>query len=268
MRKFLFTRKPIWDKKDLRGVTRRFAFLVPNHGKDAVRRPVLGCDTLEGSKPLRQFVDCKSDSAQILTRLHSCHECEGCRTLSDYRIELDDDGNATIPANTTCKNMEICGPVEAYQLLLPSASVIQPLTRSYLANKGKALGLQVKVGDVIVVELTHENEKYMLGAVTKAHYTHSGEDIEVPYMDTIKARDDLVDVRKFEPMRGGSTVFKLCQQAEKALPCVHGRHAQDSGRRRSEEGGGASRTQRTRPERRLSWLRVCSGVQAQVCGSC
>ena len=114
--------------------------------------------------------------------------------------------------------MEICGPVEAYQLLLPSASVIQPLTRSYLANKGKALGLQVKVGDVIVVELTHENEKYMLGVVTKAHYTHSGEDIEVPYMDTIKARDDLVDVRKFEPMRGGSTVFKLCQQAEKHFP--------------------------------------------------
>ena len=56
--------------------------------------------------------------------------------------------------------MEICGPAEAYQLLLPSASVIQPLTRSYLANKGKELGLQVKVGDVIVVELTHENEKY------------------------------------------------------------------------------------------------------------
>jgi hypothetical protein len=101
MRKFLFTLKPIWDKKDLRGVTRRFAFFVPNHGKDAVRRPVLSCDTLEGSKPLRQFVDCKSDSAQILTRLHSCHECGGCRTLSDYRIELDDDGNATIPANTT-----------------------------------------------------------------------------------------------------------------------------------------------------------------------
>ena len=43
--------------------------------------------------------------------------------------------------------------VEAYQLVLPSASVIQPLTRSYFANKGKALGLQVKVGDVIVVEL-------------------------------------------------------------------------------------------------------------------
>ena len=204
----------------MRGVTRRFAFFVPNHGPGAVRRPVLGCHTLEGSKPLRQFVDCKSDSGVILTRLHSCHDCEGCRTLSDYRIELDDDGNATIPANTTCKNMEICGPVEAYPLLLPSASIIPPLTHSYLANKGKALGLQVKVGDVtvIVVELTHENEKYMLGVGTKAHYTHSGEDIEVPYMGTIKARDDLVDVRKFEPMRAGSTVFKLCQQAEKHFP--------------------------------------------------
>ena len=100
--------------------------------------------------------------------------------------------------------MEICGgPVEAYQLLLPSASVIQPLTRSYLANKGKAPGLQVKVGDVIDVELTHENEKCMLRVVTKAHYKHSGEDIEAPYMGTIKARDDLIDVRKFEPMRGG-----------------------------------------------------------------
>jgi hypothetical protein len=41
MRKLLFTRKPIWDKKDLRGVTRRFAFFVPNHGSDAVQRPVV-----------------------------------------------------------------------------------------------------------------------------------------------------------------------------------------------------------------------------------
>ena len=56
-RKSLFTRKPIWDKKDLRGVTRRFVFFVPNHGPGAVRRPVLGCHTLEGSKPLRQFVE-------------------------------------------------------------------------------------------------------------------------------------------------------------------------------------------------------------------
>ena len=156
---------------------------------------------------------------------------------------------------------------ETYQLLFPSASVTQPLTRSYFANKGKALGLQVKVGDVIVVELTHENEKYMLGVVTKAHYKHSGEDIEVPYMGTVKARDDLVDVRKFEPMRGVNRL-QVVPTGREALPCVHGRHAQDSGRRRSEEGGGASRTQRTRPERRLSWLRVCSGVQAQVCGSC
>jgi hypothetical protein len=45
-----------------------------------------------------------------------------------------------------------------------------------------------------------------------------------------------------------------------------GRYTNDRGR--SEEGGGASRTQRTRSERGLSWLRVCSGVQAQVCGSC
>ncbi len=96
--------------------------------------PVLGCHTLEGSKPLRQFVDCKSDRGVILTRLHSCHDCEGCRTPSDYRIEYDADGNASIPANTTCKNMEICGPVEAYQLFLPSAAVIQPLTRSYFAK--------------------------------------------------------------------------------------------------------------------------------------
>jgi len=120
--------------------------------------------------------------------------------------------------------MEICGPVEAYPLLLPSASIIQPLTRSYFANKGKALGSQVKVGDVIVVELTNENEKYMLGVVTKAHYKHSGEDIEVPYMGTIKARDDLVDVRKFEPMRGGQP-SQVVPTGREALPCVHGRHA-------------------------------------------
>jgi hypothetical protein len=52
-RKLLFTRKPIWDKKDLRGVTRRFAFFAPRHGPDAVQRPVLGCRTLQSAcKPL------------------------------------------------------------------------------------------------------------------------------------------------------------------------------------------------------------------------
>ena len=40
----------------------------------------------------------------------------GCYTLYDYRIVLDQAGNVTIPANTTCKNMEIFGPVKAYQL--------------------------------------------------------------------------------------------------------------------------------------------------------
>jgi hypothetical protein len=40
----------------------------------------------------------------------------GCYTLSGYRIVPDQAGNATIPANTTRKNMEICGPVKAYQL--------------------------------------------------------------------------------------------------------------------------------------------------------
>ena len=217
-RKFLFPRKAIWNKKDLRGVTRRFVYYVPNHGPDAVRRPVLGCHTLEGSKPWRQFVDCGSDSGVILTRLHSCHECDGCRTLSDYRIVRDEEGNVTIPANTTCKNMEICGPVMAYQLVLPSTAPMQRLTRSYLTNKGKELGLKVKVGDVVVVELTYENEKYMLGVVTRTHYTHIGPDTNVPHMGKVTAGDDLIDVRKFEPIRAGATVFKLCGEAHKQFP--------------------------------------------------
>ncbi len=37
-------------------------------------------------------------------------------------------------------------------------------------------------------------------------------------MGTIKAKDDLVDVRKFEPMRVGVNRLKLCQQAEKHFP--------------------------------------------------
>ena len=37
---------PIGDKKGVRGVTRRLAVFVPNHGPDAVRWPVLGCHTL------------------------------------------------------------------------------------------------------------------------------------------------------------------------------------------------------------------------------
>jgi hypothetical protein len=43
------------DKKGLRGVTRRFAFFVLDHGPDAVRRPVLGCHTLTGGPQNRQI---------------------------------------------------------------------------------------------------------------------------------------------------------------------------------------------------------------------
>jgi hypothetical protein len=56
----------------------------------------------------------------------------------------------------------------------------------------------------------------MLGVVTKAHYTHSGEDIEVPYMGTIKG---MISSTSGSSSRcAGSTVFKLCQQAEKHFP--------------------------------------------------
>ena len=56
----------------------------------------------------------------------------------------------------------------------------------------------------------------MLGVVKEAHYTHGGEDIEVPYMGTIKG---MISSTSGSSSRcAGSTVFKLCQQAEKHFP--------------------------------------------------
>jgi hypothetical protein len=54
----------------------------------------------------------------------------------------------------------------------------------------------------------------MLGVVTRAHYTHSGPDANVPHT----AGDDLIEVRKFEPIRAGATVFRLCGEAHKQFP--------------------------------------------------
>ena len=60
--------------------------------------------------------------------------------------------------------------------------------------EGEKPGRQLCIGDLVVVELAHESEAYMIGVVTKAWHKHEGADVEVPHMGTVKRDDQLVCV--------------------------------------------------------------------------
>ncbi len=111
MRKFLFTLKPIWDKKDLRGVTRRFAFFVPNQRRTLCDGQCSAVTRWKG--PSR----CGSLSTANRTARRSSHGCtratsaEGAaRSLTSHRAGRR--WQRHHPGEHD-KNMEICGPVEA-----------------------------------------------------------------------------------------------------------------------------------------------------------
>ena len=85
------------------------------------------------------------------------------------------------------------------------------------------LSKTLKEGDIVAVELTFENEVFMLGVVTKAWHQHEGADVQTGLGGRrdnqfwIKARDEPICIRKFEPVRSGSTVFKLCPEDSKCF---------------------------------------------------
>ena len=143
-------------------------------------------------------------------RRRTCMQCEGCRNakcLSDFEA---------------CQYMEECGPVQQIQLLKKNCEPPTRITRSFLRDAGEKLGKQLRIGDLVVVELLNESETFMIGVVTKAWHQHEGPDAEVPYMGTVKRNDQLVRVRKFERCAGGRgeniRVYELCAGDEKEFP--------------------------------------------------
>ena len=71
------------------------------------------------------------------------------------------------------------------------------------------------------IEVSFGSEVYMLGVVTQTWHTHEGPDVEYPMGGRTKFRlehgDELICIRKFEPVRAGSTTFRLCTGPEKCF---------------------------------------------------
>ena len=150
-------------------------------------------------------LNAEKKGTEIEIRLRSCHECPGCISLSDFK---------------SCKNIEVCGPVERIRLL-PLAQLQPMQTRSALQNAGKELCKRLKLGDIVSIEVSFGSEVYMLGVVTKTWHLHEGPDAEYPMGGRTKFRlepgDELIEIRKFEPIRAGSTTFRLCSEPEKCF---------------------------------------------------
>ena len=91
-------------------------------------------------------------------------------------------------------------------------------------DEGKKLGMELRIGDLVVVELSHESEAFMIGVVTKAWHRHEGADVEVPHMGTVKRNDELVQVRNFGRCSGGRgkikypCIYELCDGDAKEFP--------------------------------------------------
>ena len=91
-----------------------------------------------------------------------------------------------------------------------------------MRTEGEKPGRQLCIGDLVVVELAHEGEAYMVSAVTKAWHKHEGADVEVLYMGTVKRDDQLVCMHKLERCSGGRgesiRVYELCDGDAKEIP--------------------------------------------------
>ena len=108
---------------------------------------------------------------------------------------------------SACQNKEVVG--EAITVTLKKeAELGRRVTRHWLKAEGRRISADVSVGDVIAAELTAESEIYMLGIVIRPQFTML-ENVTVREMGEVRIDDEVLEVRKFEPTRLGSNLFKL-----------------------------------------------------------
>ena len=118
------------------GITKRIIFYVPTTGPDSINRRIRKCKTMPGSKSYYPFMDV-GEPGVIEIRERSCHQCPGCRTLTNVG---------------DCVNMSIVGPIERVELA-PEAESTARVTRHALQESGKTLASSLIAGSVVVVEV-------------------------------------------------------------------------------------------------------------------
>ena len=182
-------------KNKLEGIMRRFVFFVPSTGPEYANQRIRKCNTLEGSKPVRQFTDI-GEYGKLQIRHRSCH-LPGCIALDTANCVVKD----------KCDESQLVA-------LNPLSEPKPQFGRNALSMEGAEIGENCNDGDVIAVEVSHDEEHVMVGLVVPAldgsfgmsQVTEDGiSRLHVP--SSFQPGDRVVFLRKFEPTQAGASLF-------------------------------------------------------------
>ena len=180
-------------KKGGIGIYRRVIHWVPASGPGSINRNIQHCDTLKSSlggiKSLHHMCDV-GEPGKLRVRIGSCHRCPGCER-GDY---------------AACENVSLIGEPVVIDLHPKGVRSVR-LTRNALSELGAKLAAEVKVGEVIAVELAFQNESFMLGAVVSESGPRKVADDFESELGKFKSGDMVLDVRKLEPVSLGSSHY-------------------------------------------------------------
>ena len=182
-------------KKKGVGTCRRFVFHVPCRGPGSAERRIQHCKTLQGSKPLHQFIDV-GVPGQLDVREYPCHE--------PCCIDLD---------TRNCRFLQI-KPAARRVVLEPLSDPGRPLTRGALVQLAEDLGDTVCEGDIVAYDSLDRD----LFGLAKIATGFDGDDgafyltenqASQPCCGDVEAGERVVLLQLFERVvAGGSNLFR------------------------------------------------------------
>ena len=116
---------------------------------------------------------------------------------------------------SACQNLRECGTPQVLKIPTLSSPEL-PSTRNGMMQRGIAIAQKCAVGDIVIVELKgFISEKFMVARVTRAFAT-AGAASTSWYGDVVPT-DDVLRIRKFDPVVMGGTTFELRSDRDIAI---------------------------------------------------
>jgi hypothetical protein len=179
------------------GILQRHFTYTPAIGEGRINRRIQHCDTLEGIRSLHQLVDIKEPGSatsppRIGVRINSCHAQDCPCYVGEF---------------SECNRLDLIGKswIVALKPLAPPRA--EYYTRDYLTRQGVKLGKEAREGQFVAIELTYDSEPLLFGIVVGTWFAAPADKDDDEWMGDIKKGDELLRVRRFEPMAPGSNHF-------------------------------------------------------------
>jgi len=181
------------------GILQRHFTYTPAVGEGRINRRIQRCDTLEGIRRLHQLVDIKEPGSatsppRIGVRItgNSCHAQDCPCYVGEF---------------SECNRLDLIGKswIVALKPLAPPRA--EYYTRDYLTRQGVKLGKEAREGQFVAIELTYDSEPLLFGIVVGTWFAAPADKDDDEWMGDIKKGDELLRVRRFEPMAPGSNHF-------------------------------------------------------------